>query len=462
MELKTSEEKGRHQIATRYHGPGSLICRELMSSYATYASSNVCSVCFKPEPLNKCSGCRFQKYCSSTCQRVDWIECGHASECSLLKKRKGEPDALCRLVARLILKKDIGWSVDELECHLDRFDSEQLQILSRSAMVLKIYLPDDKLPSARDLSRSIAAMMSNQYSIASPDGLDVGLGCSRQISYINHSCDANSILVFVDRHVHLVATRAISAGEEITVAYCSETEPKASRRKMLESWNFTCKCRRCTAVGDKAVAYKCPNMSCKGTIDVPDEFVIRTCAGLDVETVNVECPKCQCVALSFEGTLQKYFDGCKLLKRSLDNSSKMLSSNDDARLVKLMGHLSELESILADTHHKLLEGRTSMLQLLLHLEMFPEALQCQQKILKAYEEFEISDYHPLMIYNTSQLAEIQTLNQNVSEAARLYRKAISNAAKIYPSGHWYLEEYLAPKLQQAEYLESTGRQYATR
>jgi hypothetical protein len=44
----------------------------------------------------------------------------------------------------------------------------------------------------------------------------------------------------------LMATRSIRAGEEITVAYIDNSQPREARRKKLfKMYRFECECERC-------------------------------------------------------------------------------------------------------------------------------------------------------------------------------------------------------------------------
>lgn len=80
---------------------------------------------------------------------------------------------------------------------------------------------------------------------------------------IAHSCDPNARPSFSagTAELHLVATKPIKKGEEITVAYVDvtkhddETEEAARRRRRFElarGWRFKCECTRCLAEASEA------------------------------------------------------------------------------------------------------------------------------------------------------------------------------------------------------------------
>ncbi|KAI9001373.1 MAS20-domain-containing protein [Trametes punicea] len=90
------------------------------------------------------------------------------------------------------------------------------------------------------------------------------LGTSRQVgsgiyvisSYLAHSCDPNTAPTFPDgtNELHLVATRSIKKGDELTMAWvdvstgADEDPGMARRRRRIElarGWRFKCECPRC-------------------------------------------------------------------------------------------------------------------------------------------------------------------------------------------------------------------------
>ncbi|KAH9977752.1 hypothetical protein BGW80DRAFT_1284013 [Lactifluus volemus] len=84
----------------------------------------------------------------------------------------------------------------------------------------------------------------------------VGAGFFPVSSYISHSCDPCARPSFEggDSELHLIATRDIKAGDEITVSYVDATvhddedvvQARYRRRKELaRGWRFACQCDRC-------------------------------------------------------------------------------------------------------------------------------------------------------------------------------------------------------------------------
>ncbi|KAG6812175.1 hypothetical protein H0H92_004043 [Tricholoma furcatifolium] len=67
----------------------------------------------------------------------------------------------------------------------------------------------------------------------------------RDMSRINHSPSADRFFDIHSFSFQLRATRAISAGEEITISYCYVLESYASRQAYLASYGITCTCTSC-------------------------------------------------------------------------------------------------------------------------------------------------------------------------------------------------------------------------
>ena len=63
---------------------------------------------------------------------------------------------------------------------------------------------------------------------------------------INHSCSPNASWSFKGRELSLIASRALSVGEEIHISYVEDTGDYFQRRRMLKSiWSFDCNCELC-------------------------------------------------------------------------------------------------------------------------------------------------------------------------------------------------------------------------
>ncbi|KAI0089146.1 hypothetical protein BDY19DRAFT_944404 [Irpex rosettiformis] len=91
----------------------------------------------------------------------------------------------------------------------------------------------------------------------------VGSGVYIVSAYLGHSCDPSTKPAFKNgtTTLHLVATRPIKKGDELTMSYVdvtqheNETPEEARRRRRFElarGWRFKCECAKCTTEGASA------------------------------------------------------------------------------------------------------------------------------------------------------------------------------------------------------------------
>ncbi|KAI0700788.1 hypothetical protein BC835DRAFT_1404784 [Cytidiella melzeri] len=112
----------------------------------------------------------------------------------------------------------------------------------------------------RDDRPVFQARPEDQERTRTPYGTDRQVGSALYMvsAYIGHSCDPCTKPSFKNgtSELHLVATRPIKKGEELTMAYvdvtqrADETAEEARRRRRYElarGWRFKCECTRCTA-----------------------------------------------------------------------------------------------------------------------------------------------------------------------------------------------------------------------
>lgn len=66
-------------------------------------------------------------------------------------------------------------------------------------------------------------------------------------SYMNHSCIANTEREFVGDLMVVRASKNIKAGDEITHIYNDSRDVDVRAESLMQTWGFTCSCRRCLA-----------------------------------------------------------------------------------------------------------------------------------------------------------------------------------------------------------------------
>jgi hypothetical protein len=146
--------------------------------------------------------------------------------------------------------------LDVFEHLIGMFELNNLDVVVESP-VEQYFLAIDDLA---DDNEQASAVKSAAMEVTQPllDALDVGYatcldgtGFFRFVACINHSCDPSLASTKgeadVDGAAVLVATRAISAGEELFVSYIDAHRgtTAAQRRQELKDYGFICDCARC-------------------------------------------------------------------------------------------------------------------------------------------------------------------------------------------------------------------------
>ncbi|KAH8159702.1 hypothetical protein CIB48_g8545 [Xylaria polymorpha] len=95
---------------------------------------------------------------------------------------------------------------------------------------------------------------TNSFLTGSHDGKSKFQSLFATVSRINHSCRPNCAYFFDPNTFaqNVVAVRAISKGEELSLAYIDPILPQAERLKRLKAWGFECTCERCGASAAQA------------------------------------------------------------------------------------------------------------------------------------------------------------------------------------------------------------------
>merc|ERR1711957_186180 len=77
-----------------------------------------------------------------------------------------------------------------------------------------------------------------------------GFGLVRGVSFTNHSCDGSLDIEASADTADVIATahRDIAAGEEVSMGYVDDEQPRRVRqRNLLKNYHFLCRCPRCLA-----------------------------------------------------------------------------------------------------------------------------------------------------------------------------------------------------------------------
>ncbi|CAI0460674.1 unnamed protein product [Linum tenue] len=111
-------------------------------------------------------------------------------------------------------------------------------------------LPNTEKIQAERITQPLLDALGDEYSACCQ-----GTGFYPIQSCMNHSCCPNSRAFKRDEdrdgQATILAARAISKGEEITISYIEEELPLAERWASLADYGFTCRCSRCLEEGEE-------------------------------------------------------------------------------------------------------------------------------------------------------------------------------------------------------------------
>lgn len=119
------------------------------------------------------------------------------------------------------------------------------------------------------------------------------------VSHANHSCIPNADRSFIGDMMVVRATRDIKAGEEITLAHVSASDPYLERKERLSSYGIECGCKLCKT--EKSIPNKRLSKRAKLVDDV-DRFLATDAAGYPSTVPASEITKAEQLLAKLEGT----------------------------------------------------------------------------------------------------------------------------------------------------------------
>lgn len=135
-------------------------------------------------------------------------------------------------------------------------------------------------------------------------------------SLINHSCLPNCFRVHVGDVVLIRASRAIRAGEELTVSYVPVDSSQSDRKASLARWGFVCTCPRCQFVDFSEIRDQvqtmntlCSSLSTrpKGSLKAAEKVASSLIAACETLKIHLQRTMCDgVVKLGYED-LSYYF-----------------------------------------------------------------------------------------------------------------------------------------------------------
>ncbi|XP_073528901.1 histone-lysine N-methyltransferase SMYD3 [Phyllobates terribilis] len=370
-----SPGKGNGLRATRRFAVSELVtCAEpfvYTTCRKTGGGASVCDHCLRrSEKLQRCSQCKFARYCNSLCQKKAWKD--HKRECLCLKNIfPVVPTDSVRLVARIIFKlleqpdctSGELYSINDLQSHFKDLNVDMKQGLGHLAATLEQYLkkeiPDSsKLPPGFQTLDCFCKLTCNSFTISDGEMQDVGVGLYPSMSLLNHSCDPNCVIVFEGTRLHLRTVKEIPQGEELTISYMDVKMPSHMRQMQCQrQYCFTCDCHRCMSK-DK------------------DEDML---AGGEETSREMEHSLPTLEELRSQGNLKEALNLCK----KLINSSQLPNKN-----------IHQLKAL------------DLAMDLCIQLKMWEEALQYAVQTLEPYSLY-YSNYHPVRAIQIIKVGKLQ-------------------------------------------------------
>ncbi|WFD03578.1 hypothetical protein MOBT1_002271 [Malassezia obtusa] len=263
-----------------------------------------CHYCFRQQtPLQRCSRCKYARYCSEACQRHAWTGTRHRDECAALQRwyaaaqsaghAGADPGAPVRALAQLVWQRhkhgtDSAWWRDVASMQTHRADLSDAQLAECAELAFHVaqFVSPDALPkygfaNARALLDLVCAYRINAFTLADAQLDPIGVSISVPVALCNHACEPNAVVVFPvagQRTMRVVAIRPIEPGEEIRTSYVDLAETHAQRQATLqERYLFRCTCALCRrgerpprSWTDPRTAFWCRTPSCTGWAAMPD------------------------------------------------------------------------------------------------------------------------------------------------------------------------------------------------
>ena len=207
-------------------------------------------------------------YCDRNCQKNDWKI--HKLECKIYKNHYRAIDLdFCRFFIRLYLTlehfpekrlelfKVPGTDPVEYKCYDDlRNFQEEIQMDEKKLIFFEEILEHFRMVGL-DFDREkffefFCKIIINIVSLSDFNFMKIGLSLFIGESFLEHSCNPNSILLCKGNKLEVRCIKNVSTNEKITINVLGTITPREERQKLLkENFYFTCSCSRCLDDVDK-------------------------------------------------------------------------------------------------------------------------------------------------------------------------------------------------------------------
>ncbi|XXQ39322.1 MYND-type domain-containing protein [Plasmodiophora brassicae] len=265
--VQQDDAHGRYLVASQTMAPGDVVCEAvpLARTLQCDALTARCMECWRGARLQRCSVCKWARFCSRSCLKRAWPY--HRRECAAIQsacvQHGATPNSFLVLLFRVISQGNAA-HLDTLSDNWDLVPTSRRSEYVVLAVLLLSMLRDCAM--AHDftidaLCRAFARLHVNVFTICTGELEPVGPAVyPAPLHLINHSCSPNSVVSF-DLLTGKATCRAVvdvQPGDPITISYIDVVEHNARRRNiLLAQYYFLCDCKTCVyedAERERAVA----------------------------------------------------------------------------------------------------------------------------------------------------------------------------------------------------------------
>ncbi len=181
----SAELKGRGLRALKSFTPGDKVLESIPLVFVLSNSvrGQCCDLCFaKSEELQRCSNCKFARYCNRECQKSAWKD--HKIECErILNVSPNIPTDLVRLMARIMQQQHSKSNITSssvyttLVSHQEEFDDHRREAFSAILTVLMQFVGerDFQKSSTGELFDLFGKISCNSFTICDAELQPLGM-----------------------------------------------------------------------------------------------------------------------------------------------------------------------------------------------------------------------------------------------------------------------------------------------
>lgn len=223
--------------------------------------SERCAGCLrKGDKLPECSRCRGARFCNTGCQKSSWPR--HKAECAMIKALGSNLEKLPSLIVdEMLLLLHTLSRHEGIEDVLGMALPSGPRADNRGpARLCAPFLKSVVSMREEDVELELARAQANNFLVVDDVLSPVASGCYPELALLNHSCEPNCVLSYVEVDspsgidpsssgpmASVRALRPIAPGEELTHSYVDLLRDVTERRAHLEAtYGFSCECPRCS------------------------------------------------------------------------------------------------------------------------------------------------------------------------------------------------------------------------